>query len=215
MRKRLFVLLLASVLSLASCNKKSEKNEEPKYEGVVSSVTLSQRDIEIFAGKRSGDITVTVNGEGSFNRTVKVTSENADIAYTSFTEVDSGHAFKVYGKALGQTRINVASKQDETKVASINVNVIEKQEVVVSEVQSVSVDQETKLFKLSDDPIDVTVTVNGLGNYDNTVNLTLTGDPCVTLDKTSLASGEKFRITPAQVSTSLFLRFLRRRNHCR
>ena len=197
MRKSAFILLLASVLSLASCNGKNKNQTEEG--GKINSVSLSQSEMEVYFGKRSSDITVTVDGEGEFNKAVKLTSDNAEIAEGSFTEVNSTETFKVYGKKLGETVIHVTSLEDETKAASLSVKVKEKEVIVISEIQSVSLDRETKLFKLSDQPIDVTVTVNGRGTYDDSATVTLSENPTVTVDKTEVKNGERIRVSPASL----------------
>ena len=197
MRKSTFILLLASVLSLASC-KNGKKNQTP-VGGVVNGISLSQSEMEIQVGKRSADVTVTLDGEGEFNKTVQISSENADIAYASFTEVDSGQTFKVCGKAVGETKINLKSAQDESKATSLSVQVKEKEVVVISEIQSVSLDRETKLFKLSDAAINVTVNVNGRGTYDDSVTISLSENPTVTVSKTEARSGETFAVAPASL----------------
>ena len=197
MRKSAFILLLASVLSLASCNGKNKNQTEEG--GKINSVSLSQSEMEVYFGKRSSDITVTVDGEGEFNKAVKLTSDNAEIAEGSFTEVNSTETFKVYGKKLGETVIHVTSLEDETKAASLSVKVKEKEVIVISEIQSVSLDRETKLFKLSDQPIDVTVTVNGRGTYDDSATVTLSENPTVTVDKSEVKNGERIRVSPASL----------------
>ena len=197
MRKSAFILLLASVLSLASCNGKNKNQTHDT--GTVSSVSLSESEKEVYLGKRSSDVTVTIAGEGEFNKTVKLSSDNPAIAEGSFTEVDSTETFKVYGKSLGETVIHVTSVQDETKAASLSVKVISKEVVVVSEILSVSLSRETKLFKLNEnDPQpseEITMTLNGRGSYDDSATIALSANPTVSVDKTELKNGEKFRVT--------------------
>ena len=199
MRKSAFILLLASVLSLASCNGKNKNQTHDT--GTVSSVSLSESEKEVYLGKRSSDVTVTIAGEGEFNKTVKLSSDNPAIAEGSFTEVDSTETFKVYGKSLGETVIHVTSVQDETKAASLSVKVISKEVVVVSEILSVSLSRETKLFKLNEnDPQpseEITMTLNGRGSYDDSATIALSANPTVSVDKTELKNGEKFRVTAA------------------
>ena len=142
MKKSYLVLLLAGVLSLASCAEKNGDNAS----GTVSAVSLSQASMDVQVGKRSGDITVNLAGEGEFNKTVKLVSEDDKIASPSFTEVSDGETFKVYGKAVGDTKINVISLADESKAASLSVSVKAKEITVISEILSVSMDRETKLF---------------------------------------------------------------------
>lgn len=200
MKKRLLILLAASVLSLASCQNKNRNNDTSKS-GSVSSVSLSQQEMEVQLGKRSSDITVTLAGEGDFNKGVKLVSENDKIAQASFTEINDGETFKVYGIAAGETKINVVSKADETKAASLSVNVKTKEEIPEAvEILSVSLDKDTHLFHQSDEPLEVTVTINGRGAFDNKANISLSENPCVTVNKTQLASGEKFVVTPASLS---------------
>ena len=196
MRKSSLILLLASVLSLASCD---GLNEQTPLGGKINSISLSQSEMEVYFGKRSSDVTVTIDGEGDFNKTVKLTSDNPAIAEGSFTEVDSTETFKVYGKAIGETIIHVTSIQDETKAASLSVKVKDKETVVVSEILSVSLSRETKLFKLNEnDPQpneEITMTLNGRGTFDESATIALSANPTVSVDKTELKNGEKFRVT--------------------
>ena len=198
MKKRLLILLAASVLSLASCQKKN-RNNDTSGSGSVSSVSLSQEAMDVQVGKRSGDIKVTLAGEGDFNKGVKLVSENDAVAAASFTEVSDGETFKVYGKAIGDTKINVISMADESKAASLSVSVKAKEITVLSEILSVSLDRETKLFHLSDSAINVTVTVNGRGTFDNTATVSLSENPTVTVDKTTVADGQAFSVAPTSL----------------
>ena len=202
MRKRSLVLLLASVLSLASCN----INNVTPPGGTVSSVSISQSTIDVQLGKRSSDVTVTVEGEGDYNKKVKLTSENEAVATTSFTEVESGETFKVYAHSVGTAKINLVSIQDETKAASLSVTVKTKELVIDPEIQSFYLDSQTKSFDLGDEPFDVTFTVTGKGNFDNTATVTVEQalnpeQPCISVDKSTVASGEKIRITPSATYT--------------
>ena len=201
MRKSAFILLLASVLSLASCNGKNKNQTHDT--GTVSSVSLSESEKEVYLGKRSSDVTVTIAGEGEFNKTVKLSSDNPAIAEGSFTEVDSTETFKVYGKSLGETVIHVTSVQDETKAASLSVKVVSKEVVVVSEILSVSLSRETKLFKLNEnDPQpseEISMTLNGRGSYDDSATIALSANPTVSVDKTELRNGQTFRVTAVSV----------------
>ncbi len=198
MRKSTLVLILAGVLSLASC-KNSPKDKQNQSSGAITGISLSQSEMEVQRGKRSSDVTVTLDGEGEFNKTVKISSENVEIAYANFTEVESGQTFKVCGKAFGETKINLCSVEDETKATSLSVKVKEKEVVVISEIQSVSLSQETKLFYLGDGALPVTVTVNGRGTFDDSVTISLTENPTVTVDKTEVKSGEVFNVTPTSL----------------
>ena len=202
MKKRYLFLLLAGVLSLASCknNKKNNNNNDNPSgsSGTVTAVSLDKQQMDVIIGKRSSDITVTVTGEGDYDKRVKFVSENENIATASFTEVKDGETFKVYGKGVGDTTIKVVSMADESKAASLAVSVKDKEVTTVSEIQSVSLDRETKLFRVGDAAIDVEVTVHGLGTYDDSVTVSLSENPTVTVSKTSLKSGEKFSVAPTE-----------------
>ena len=199
MNKRLLILLAASVLTFASCSIKNNNNKNAN--GTVSSVSISQESIEVQLGKRSSDVKVSLSGEGDFEKGVKIVSENDKIAQASFTEVNDGETFKVYGIAAGETKINVFSKSDETKAASLNVTVKTKEEIPEPvEILSVSLNKDTHLFHESDEPLEVEVTINGRGPYDNTALVSLSENPCVSVDKASLKSGERFLVTPTSLS---------------
>ena len=185
-----------STLALTSCGK-----EKVPPGGKVNSVSVSQSSIEVQLGKRSSDITVSLEGAGEYNKNVKLVSENEAIAKASFTEVESGDTFKVYGIAAGTTKINVVSIQDETKATSLSVQVKAKEEMPEPhEVLSVSMDRETKLFHISDEAIGVKVSINGRGPYDKTGTISLSDNPCVTVDKTSVTDGDTITITPKSLS---------------
>lgn len=199
MRKRSLVLLLASVLSLASCGK---KNVTPPG-GTVSSVALSQSTIDVQLGKRSSDVTVTVEGEGDYNKKVKLSSENEAVATTSFTEVEDGETFKVYAHSVGTAKINVVSVQDETKAASLTVNVKTKETVIEPEILSFYVSETSKMFEVNGDPYDFELTVTGKGEFSKSATIAVTQDaehPCISVDKTEVESGQKFRVTPLAVT---------------
>lgn len=197
MKKRSLFLLLAGMLSLASCGKK----DVTPPGGSVSSVSISQESMEVQLGKRSSDITVTVSGEGDYNKNVKLVSENEAIAKASFTEVEDGGTFKVYGIAAGETRINLVSIQDESKATSLSVSVKPKEEAPgISEILSVSLSKETHLFHVSDAPLSVTVRLNGRGTFDDSVSVVLPDSAPVSIDKTTLKDGESFLVTPLSVS---------------
>ena len=70
MKKRYLFLLLAGVLSLASCknNKKNNNNNDTPSgsSGTVTAVSLDKQQMDVIIGKRSSDITVTVTGEGDY-----------------------------------------------------------------------------------------------------------------------------------------------------
>ena len=198
MNKKLLILLAASVLTLGSCTK---KNNNSQNNGSVSSVSLSQETMEVQLGKRSSDIKVTLAGEGDFEKGIKIVSENDKIAQASFTEINDGETFKVYGIAAGETKINVLSKADETKAASLSVSVKTKEQVPEAvEILSVSLDKDTHLFHESDEPLAVTVTVNGRGQYDSSALVALSENSCVSVDKTEVASGGSFLVTPTSLS---------------
>ena len=197
MKKRYLFLLLAGVLSLASCQGGKKGNN--KVNGSVKSVSLSQESMDVQVGKRSGDVTVTLAGEGEFNKGVKLVSEDEKIAATSFTEISDGETFKVYGKAVGDTKINVISMADETKAASLSVSVKAKEITVISEILSVSLDRETKLFKLSDEPINVAVSISGRGTFDDSATVTLSENPTITVNKETVKDGESLTIAPASL----------------
>lgn len=186
-----------SALTLASCGK---KNATPPG-GTVSSVSISQSSIEVQIGKRSTDVSVTIEGEGDYNKNVKLVSENEAIAKASFTEVETGGTFKVYGIADGSTKINVISLQDESKATSLSVSVKAKEEAPgVSEILSVSLSKETHLFHISDSPLSVTVTLNGRGTFDDTVVVEAPEQGPISVDKAELKSGESFSVTPVSLS---------------
>ena len=198
MRKRSLVLLLASVLSLASCGKK----ETTPLGGTVNSVSLSTSAIDVQLGKRSSDVTVTVEGEGDFNKKVLLSSDNEAVATTSFTEVESGETFKVYAHAVGTANITVKSVQDETKAASLAVTVKTKETVIEPEILSFYIDKTSKMFDLGGDPLDVLLTVTGKGEFDNSATVAVeqklnAEQPCISVDKTTVSTGERVRITPS------------------
>lgn len=198
MKKRSLFLLLAGMLTLASCGKK----DETPPGGSVSSVSISQPSIEVKSGKRSTDVTVTLEGEGEYNKNVKLVSENEAVAKASFTEVESGGTFKVYGIAVGETKINVLSVQDETKATSLSVTVKAKEEAPgVSEILSVSLSKETHLFHESDSPLEVTASLNGRGTFDDTMVVALSANPAVSVNKTEVKDGDKLVITPTSLSS--------------
>ena len=196
MKKRSLFLLLASALTLASCGK-----DEVPPGGQVDSVSISQSSIEVQSGKRSTDVTVTLEGKGEYNKFAKLVSQDETIAKTSFTEVESGNTFKVYGIAPGSTTISVISKQDESKATSLSVTVKAKEEAPeYGEIVSVSLSKETHLFHESDQPLEVTATLVGRGVFDDTIELSLSENSAVTLSKTELKSGETFTVTPTSLS---------------
>ena len=199
MKKRSLFLLLIGALSLVGCEKKGDAPPG----GTVSSVSISQPSIEVQLGKRSTDVTVTVDGEGDFNKNVSIVSENEAIAKASFTEVESGKTFKVYGIGEGTTTINLVSAQDETKATSLSVQVKGKPvEPELSEILSVSLSKETHLFHLSDDPLEVTATLNGRGTYDQTIEIEIPNNPSISIDKSEVQSGGTFNISPLAVSNN-------------
>ena len=211
MKKRLLFLLLTGVLSLSGCGKK--KQETPPG-GTVSGVSLSESALNVQKGKRSEDVTVTIAGEGDFNKNVKLSSDNEAVATTSFTEVASGEAFKVYGHSIGTATISVVSVQDESKAASLSVTVYEKQALPVDpEISSFYLDKTTKAFELDTEETyaEFQLTVTGKGEFDKSAAISVkymdlegkddAEHPCVSLDKTSVSSGEKFRVTRSDTQT--------------
>ena len=213
MKKSLFVLLIASVLSLASCDKNPQRQKnKDSLGGSINAVSLSQESIDVNIGKRSSDVTVTIDGEGNFNKGVKLTSDNEAVATTSFTEVETGQTFKVYGLTAGTAKINVVSIQDESKAASLSVTVKAKETPLVEpEIMSFYLDKDTKGFELGGSAVEFTLTVTGKGEYDNTASVAvkymdLNGKedaehPCVTVPQTSVTSGVKFEVTPSATNT--------------
>lgn len=197
MKKRLLPLLLAGLmtLGLAGC----DDGEDVPLDGKVNQVSLSQESIEVQLGKRSSDVTVNITGEGNYTKKVKLTSENEKIATASFTEVSSGETFKVYGLAVGTTKINVVSLQDETKAASLSVTVKSKEVIDDPEIISFYVSETSKMFEVNGASHDFELTVTGKGDYDPGATISVTQDldhPCISLNKTEVASGEKFTVTP-------------------
>lgn len=197
MKKRLLPLLLAGLmtLGLAGC----DDSEDVPLNGSVSEVSLSQNSIDVQLGKRSSDVTVTVTGEGDYSKKVKLTSDNEKIATASFTEVSSGETFKVYGLAVGTATINVVSLHDETKAASLSVTVKSKEVIDDPEILSFYVSETSKMFEVNGASHDFELTVTGKGDYNPGATISVTQDldhPCISLNKTEVASGEKFTVTP-------------------
>lgn len=195
LKKKLIPLLLASLFCLASC----EGDEDVPPGGTVNEIVLSQQSIDVQLGKMSSAIEVTVNGEGDFNKKVTLTSENPSIATTSFTEVESGSAFKVYAHTEGTTKINLTSVQDETKAASLSVSVKKKEVIIDPEIVSFYLDKTSKMFEVNGDPYEFQLTVTGKGEYDSSATISVSQDaehPCVSINKTEVASGEKFEVRP-------------------
>ena len=194
MKKRSLFGILVAAFALSACSL-------PSFFSKVKEVKLSQETIEVEHGQTSTDITVTVEGSGSYSKEVKLVSENEQISKASYTAIYSGESFKVYGVGVGETKINVISTKDESKFASLSVKV--KASASESEVQSVTLDKDTHLFNISDDPshsdgpLSVRVTIHGKGDYDKSAKIAVTGD-AVTVDKTTVTSGSSFAVSPVK-----------------
>ncbi|MCQ2793252.1 MAG: Ig-like domain-containing protein [Bacilli bacterium] len=130
-------LLFAPVLSSCVLN-----NGVPKKEDfTISGVSFDVQSLVLKVGNEPKEFIPTINGEGEFNDSLKVSVKDETIATLSKKDGKSGEKFAVTPVKIGETDITVTPLGDESKAADLHVVVNEQGIVVV--VESVSLDVET------------------------------------------------------------------------
>jgi len=155
----------------------------------ITSVSLSSvipQEIEV---GNTFSITATVQGTGAFNTNVAWTSSQQGVI--SFT---SGNTITVTGVTAGTTILTATSVIDETKSASVSVIVTEP--TPVPTVTKVTLSPSTHETMLVGDSFELTATVEGTGDYDQTVTWSDNNSGII-----SYGTGNKITVTACKAGT--------------
>ncbi|MBQ0009412.1 MAG: Ig-like domain-containing protein [Firmicutes bacterium] len=200
MKKRSLLFFLSSLFLLGSC---SQEMPQDPYEPKVTSVAVNPSTVKVELGGTPEPVSYAVNGQGQFNKDVTVASKDTSIATVEMTK--GKREFTVKGVAHGNTTVDVTSVGDPTKVATVQVFVLNPGEHTEPYIDSVGLSKTSGKYKVSGEGESILVTVNGENDFDDSVTLTLTNsvpsdltpvDEILSVDKTELHSGESFVITP-------------------
>lgn len=191
MKKTKLLTLLASIFLLAGCSSTAGGDEEPVE---VSEVKVNPTAVVIAMGEEPKTVNYNVFGKGAFSKEVEITSENDGIASV---KVNENNSFAISPVSVGHTKVNVKSKADESKAASVDVTINpEKIIVVTPEVTAVKASSSGLELPLGSTPQSITVTVEGKGEYDKGVEVVSSKPEIATVNKAELSSGDSFEVAP-------------------
>lgn len=203
MKKKSLFLAFASMFMLASCGGGGGEVEEASVENVY----LSTDKVELKVGDEAKKVAYRVNTRGDASKEATITSENEAVA--TVAPVEGANQFAITPVGEGETKVNVVSKADTTKAASLTVIVAAAHvDPIKSRVTGILLDKDSaRLTKHNDSSLDVpatfTVTLTGEGNYDVGFTVNNEHPDIVSTSISEGTSGMSFDVTPLAVGTAL------------
>ena len=181
MKKR-FLLTLFSMFLLASCGPSAEigpdySDKEPE----ITSVFTTPKKLDLTVGPDSDPVTVSIIGKYSYDKTVLVESANTEVATVNKTQLEALETFIVSPVAEGSTTINLKSAADETKVASVEVNVTDASSPMPEDPDKITLVETSQTIKVGDT---YTVVVNESRGGDVVWSIDLGGETIIEFDNT-------------------------------
>lgn len=140
MKNKFLLLSLLTVTTLSGCVKYNGApdgkpggggGDDPiTVDESVKEITCDPMTITFNKGDEKKKVTPTVTGEGEFDDSVTIKSNDEAIATVSEAEGKSGNAFYVNPIGVGKTKIVVTSKVNSTVKCEVEVEVLDKDAVI-------------------------------------------------------------------------------------